>query len=85
MLNGYEADIGIPELNLAIEWNGIVHYKPIYGQPKLNKIQQRDAEKQKIATSKNIELIIIPDLVSKECYVREVANDIIKIIKQKQS
>ena len=80
MLNGYEADIAIPEINLAIEWNGIVHYKPIYGNKKLSKIQQRDKEKLKIAEDKGIELIIVPDLVSTEKYVKEAFQNIKRII-----
>ena len=71
LLDGYECDISIPDLKLAIEWNGIVHFKPIYGQTKLDNIQQRDMEKQKIAVEKQINLIVIPDLVSSEKYVKE--------------
>jgi len=80
MLDGYEVDVGMPTINLAVEWNGIVHFKPIYGQTKLTKIQQRDAEKQKIAQTKGINLIVIPDLVSKDKYVHEAFQNIKKII-----
>jgi hypothetical protein len=80
LLDGYEVDISIPELKLAIEWNGIVHFKPIYGKQKLQKIQSRDAEKLKIANDKNINLIVIPDLVSKEAYVKEAFYNICRII-----
>jgi len=82
MLDGYEVDIAVPSIKLAIEWNGIVHFKPIYGQMKLNKIQQRDAEKQKIASNKGINLIIISDLVSTQTRVNEAFVEIQKIIKQ---
>ncbi len=30
ILDGFEIDIAIPSLHLGIEWNGIVHFKPIY-------------------------------------------------------
>lgn len=80
MLDGLEVDIAIPSLNLAIEWNGIVHFKPIYGDEKLSKIKENDLKKQLLAQEKNIRLIIIPDLVSSEKYVREAYNDICKII-----
>jgi very-short-patch-repair endonuclease len=82
MLNGYEVDIALPEIKLAIEWNGIVHFKPIYGQTKLDNIQQRDVEKQKIAQKKGINLIVVPDLVSKDHYVREAFQKIKKIINE---
>jgi hypothetical protein len=72
LLNGYEVDIAIPSLNLAIEWNGIVHFKPIYGEEKLQKIITRDQEKLIIAKEKNINLIVIPDLISKKPYVEEI-------------
>jgi hypothetical protein len=71
MLDGLEVDIAIPSLKLAIEWNGIVHFKPIYGSPTLNKIQERDARKLLIANQKDINLIVIPDLVSTPKYVQE--------------
>jgi len=81
-LNGYEIDVYIPSIKLGIEWNGIVHFKPIYGQTKLDKIQQRDAEKQQRAISQNINLIVIPDLVSTKKKVHEAFADIGKIIQQ---
>lgn len=82
LLDGYEVDIAIPSIGLAIEWNGIVHFKPIYGQIKLDKIQKRDAEKLKIASKKKINLVVIPDLVSTEVRVKEAFVEICKIIDQ---
>ena len=80
MLDGLEVDIAIPSLKLAIEWNGIVHFKPIYGKRKLKKIQFKDAEKLKIAANKNINLIIIPDLVSNDKILHQAFKDIKNII-----
>ena len=82
MLGGYEADIAIPSLKLCIEWNGIVHYEPIYGTKKLNNIQQRDTEKKQIAVKNGINLIVIPDLVSSAKYVKEAFQNIRKIIEE---
>lgn len=84
MLNGLEVDIAIPELNLAIEWNGIVHFKPIYGEEKLNKIQSIDQRKQELANQQNIRLIVIPDLVSRPEYVKECFYSIQKLINDLQ-
>ncbi len=81
MLNGSEVDVAIPSLKLAIEWNGIVHFKPIYGQTKLDKIQTIDAKKLKIASNKNINLIVIPDLVSNDKILKQAFNDVSNIIK----
>ena len=71
MLGGLEMDVAIPSLKLGIEWNGIVHFKPIYGQTKLDKIQDKDSEKLKIASNKNINLIVIPDLVSNDKMLKQ--------------
>lgn len=80
LLGGLEVDIGIPKLNMAIEWNGVVHYKPIFGQEKLTKIKSIDAKKKRIAKNKGINLLIIKDLVSKSSYVHEKFLEICKII-----
>ena len=83
LLNGWEVDIAIPSINLAIEWNGIVHYKPIYGQNKLDKVQSNDREKIAIAQKNEVEFIVISDLVSTESYVKEAALKISEIIRTK--
>ena len=82
MLDGYEVDVAIPELRLAIEWNGMVHFKPIYGEEKLSKVQQRDKEKLKIASNNNINLIVITDLVSNDERLNEALNQVSDIINQ---
>lgn len=71
MLDGFEIDIAIPSLNFGIEWNGIVHFKPIYGEAKLKSISDRDRQKEEIAKKKGVHLVVIPDLVSTDAYVRE--------------
>ena len=42
-----ELDIYIPSLKLAFEINGIFHYKPIFGEEKLRKTQDKDLYKLK--------------------------------------
>ena len=54
-----ELDIYIPNLNLAIEINGIFHYKPIYGLEKLSKTQATDKLKIDNCIKSNITLIVI--------------------------
>jgi len=54
-----ELDIYIPSLNLAFEINGIFHYKPIFGQEKLEQIQTNDSKKSSRCTQENISLLII--------------------------
>lgn len=56
---GSELDIYIPSINLAIEFNGIFHYEPIFGKDKLGKIQENDQSKSKICIDNKIDLCVI--------------------------
>ncbi len=51
-----ELDIYVPSKRLAFEINGIFHYKPIYGQEKLDKIQKNDNLKLQECKKRNINL-----------------------------
>jgi hypothetical protein len=57
--SGLEIDIFLPSLNIAIELNGPVHYFPIYGQSKLEDIQNKDLRKQVELQQKGFNLIVI--------------------------
>jgi hypothetical protein len=54
-----ELDIYIPSLKLAFELNGILHYKPIFGQDKLISTQLRDGQKIISCAKMGIELDVI--------------------------
>lgn len=54
-----ELDIYIPSLKLAFELNGIFHYEPIYGNEKLDQIQNNDNRKFQACLEQGIELCII--------------------------
>jgi len=54
-----ELDFYFPTLKLAIELNGIFHYEPIYGQDKLNKIQNNDKQKSILCNENGIEFCTI--------------------------
>ena len=54
VLEGLELDFYFPKIKLAIELNGIVHYKDIYGENNLKKIQERDLRKAKLCEEKRI-------------------------------
>lgn len=82
-IEGYELDIYIPKLKLAIEWNGKIHYQPIYGQEKLDKIQYRDYKKQLICQRENIDLIVIADYTSKQKFLNQTIDEISRIISNK--
>lgn len=54
-----ELDIYLPSLRLAFELNGIFHYEPIYGDTKLNQIQNNDHRKFQACIEAGISLCII--------------------------
>lgn len=81
-----ELDIYIPSLNLSFELNGIFHYEPIYGQNKLDKVQNNDDRKIQACIEKGIEFCIID--TSQQKYFKEESSQkflsiIISIINNK--
>ena len=54
-----ELDIYIPSLKLAIEINGLFHYKSIFGEEKLQQTQTNDNKKKILCKQHNIELHVI--------------------------
>jgi very-short-patch-repair endonuclease len=70
-------DFYIPELNACIEYDGICHYKPIYGEDIFEKVQRRDAIKTKYCQDNGIKLLRIP-------YTRHdhIADDIVAFVEK---
>lgn len=66
---GLELDFYFPDLKLAIELNGFLHFKPIYGAEKLARIQKNDREKILKCTQSEITLFVID--VSNEFHLTE--------------
>jgi hypothetical protein len=56
----FELDFYFPDLLLAIEINGIRHYKPINGQKLLKRVQTRDLLRIELCSSHHVDLRIIP-------------------------
>ncbi len=56
---GSELDFYFPQLRLAIELNGFLHYEPIYGTDRLERIQANDQQKFIACNAADIELCII--------------------------
>ena len=57
----YEIDISIPSKKVAISWDGPFHYKPIFGNRKLLRVQSRDKNKQTILENKGWKYISVKD------------------------
>ena len=74
-----ELDFYIPSLKLAIEFNGIFHYEPIYGDNKLKRIKTNDTRKFQACIENKIELCII-DVSSFGYFKIDGAKKYLKII-----
>lgn len=52
MFDGWDADVIIPSLRIAIFWNGIWHYQQVRKNHNLQQVQTRDKVKEDIITKK---------------------------------
>lgn len=57
--SGLEIDIHLPEAKLAIELNGPVHYRPIYGEERFAKVQAKDVLKHAEIQAKGLALLVL--------------------------
>jgi len=65
MFEGWDADIILPDLKIAISWNGAWHYKKIRENHNLDQVQNRDKIKNAIIKKHNYTHYIIKDMGSK--------------------
>lgn len=69
-----ELDMYCENLKIAVEYNGIHHYEPIYGDEKLEGVQFKDALKQKICQEKGIRFIQIQGMKNASSIRQHVGN-----------
>lgn len=62
IFNGWDADVIIPELNLAILWNGKWHYEKITDKHSVEQVQTRDKIKIKEIAQKGYQSYVIKDM-----------------------
>ena len=62
MFNGWDADVIIPELKIAVLWNGKWHYEEIMKGTSLSQIQNRDKIKIKEIKRANFHPYVIKDM-----------------------
>ena len=72
---GIELDFYFPDYSLAVELNGPLHYKPIYGEKKLLRIKQLDKERRKLCKAAGIKLLVFD--VSQDRKAEEYLKDIL--------
>jgi hypothetical protein len=76
--SGKELDFFFPNQKVAIEWNGIYHYKDVNG--KLNKIQDSDSLKRKECETLGIELIVVEDFTSHKKFISKKVEELIQYL-----
>lgn len=76
---GSELDIYIPSFRLAIELNGIYHFKPIYGEKKLKEVKDNDVSKIEACNKQLITLVTINTTDQKQ-WSKESSNDFLTSI-----
>jgi hypothetical protein len=81
ILDGLELDVYIPNLKLAIEWNGIFHIKNIRGN--LETVQKKDKMKLDRCNELGIELFVIEDPASNPKFVTKKIEEIISRLNEK--
>ena len=83
LLDGKELDVYIPKINLAVEWNGIFHFKKMRDNHSLSKIKQNDLIKLNECKKLQIDLYVVKDLTSNNRFIKEETDKIIILIKNK--
>ena len=78
---GCELDIYIPSLKLAVEINGIFHYKPIFGTDKFNRIVENDRKKAEACCKAGIALHVI-DITANNIFSTQAGESYYKQIHQ---
>jgi hypothetical protein len=81
IFSGFDADVILENFKLAIEWNGVWHYKYIRRDQKLKKILHNDKLKAGIIRSHNYNLIVVKDMGSHNIkLVRKTFNVILNLL-----
>lgn len=62
IFNGWDADVIIEDLKIAILWNGVWHYKKITEEHSLNQVQNRDKMKLKEIEKAGYKSYVIKDM-----------------------
>lgn len=82
MFNGWDADIILPDLKLAILWNGAWHYKKITKKHSVEQVTNREGKKIKEIIEKGYQCYIIKDMGKwNKKFVEEKFQDLLAYLK----
>jgi predicted nucleic acid-binding Zn ribbon protein len=75
MFDGYDADIVIPELRLAIHWNGPLHYRPLFAMNHFKEIQRKDKQRYEAVETAGYTNYIIDDRNNRGMSIQKVEDE----------
>jgi len=79
----FHLDLYLPEQRIAIEVDGPMHFKPVYGEEKLNKRQAADSSKNGLVLSGGMVLIRVKlDKRQSQRYIRSLKAKLLGLIKE---
>lgn len=82
MFNGWDADVIIEDLKLAVLWNGKWHYEKITEKHSVEQVQNRDKIKLKEIAEKGYESYVIKDMGKyKKTFVEEKFKEMLAFLK----
>ena len=82
MFNGWDADVVLPELKLAVLWNGVWHYKKITKKHSVLQVQNRDKIKLKEIELAGYKSYVIKDMGKyKKSFVEEKFKEMLVYLK----
>lgn len=83
--NLFEIDIAIPGKHIAIEWDGVAHFEPIYGDKNLKRTVDKDKRKNKVLIKNGWTVIRCRDHSTSHsvAFCQRAVDNIIKLINSK--
>lgn len=87
LVSPYEIDITIPELKIAINWDGIMHREPIFGNKCLKNSQKRDKIRIKKLKSFGYKIFTVQDNCKKggnKIIIEKIVNELVSLFTNKK-
>lgn len=80
----FEIDIALPNERIAIEWDGVTHFEPVYGEEHLARVQQKDKYKDEMLVSNGWTVIRCRDMstTSSLAFCRRAVDKILEVMEK---